>query len=536
VAVAILVVAGVVVGTVWGSARPTAQLVSEEAPTKPDVLTSVAPSPTPAPSALAATLPGVQQPSCANTPRGWLAAETRKKGTFRVPKAGQAPPGTNTTLQIYLDRTYAVCGQPLAIHLSSARPVTVVVDAIRVGQYADGLTGRTVWTSPAFPATPQPHLPAQPRHTEDNAWPAALQLVPTAAWPPGLYLVRARTPSGDLPDALTSVYVQAHGTKAQLLAIGADLTQLAYNDQGGASLYRAPGATKAEEVANRAYVASPHRALGGRGLGHLLTSEVSLAIMLDKIGLTADWTSDMSLDADPSQILGYHAVVLPGHSEYWTRRNYDTLTYAVDDGTNLAVLGANEIYWHPRLTRDARGSVTTMTVYRMAKLDPVRDREETTVQWRDVPLNRDPASLTGLGMAGVGVQGSGRVWATPAWIFQGTGLRRGSQLPDLYGNEGDGPRNPNAPKNLQVLISSQATANGNRVVTLATAYYSRPGGAGVFNAGTTEWLCAALDRCNAPSRSPEVRHVLLTMTANVLRAFALAHAGSTHPSGTPGGP
>ena len=41
--------------------------------------------------------------------------------------------------------------------------------------------------------------------------------------------------------------------------------------------------------------------------------DVPLAVFLGRHGLTADWTSDMSLDADPAQATGYATIVIPGH-------------------------------------------------------------------------------------------------------------------------------------------------------------------------------------------------------------------------------
>jgi hypothetical protein len=505
---------------------------SDQQASAPDTWKSTGAAPQdryPVPTGLAQPLKGVQSPACTNASTGWLATERSRPGTIRVPAAGHAPPATNSTLQIYLDRTYAVCGRPVGVHLYASRRVSVVVDAIRVGDYAGGLSGRRVWTSAPLTIGPQRQRLPQHRRTEDNAWPTAMPLVPSATWPPGLYLVQVRAPGGGLPDALTSVYVQASGARPAYLAVGADLTQLAYNNHGGASLYHGPGTSTFERVLNRAYVASPRRALSGQGLTHLLTSEVPLAVMLDRLGISADWATDTSLDADPTLVLGRATIILPGHSEYWTRRNYDTLTYAVNHGTNLAVLGANEIYWQTRLHRDASGTVTSMTVYRATKLDPIGGAY-ATVQWRDVPLNRDPAKLTGLGMGGVEVKGDGRVVSLPSWIFAGSHLALGDAMPGLFGNEGDGP-DRNSPANLQVLISSDAAVSPpGHHATLATAYYSRPGGAGVFHAGTTEWLCAALARCDTPPRTPDVQAALVTITGNVLRAFAAPKAGVIHPS------
>ncbi|NYG08363.1 hypothetical protein BJ986_002850 [Phycicoccus badiiscoriae] len=480
--------------------------------------------------ALPPELPGVVAPRCVNATPGWFERELASPGQrVQLPRGRSAVQADEPAVQGYLDRTYAACGEHLGVHLAATTPTRVVVEAIRVGDY-HGFRGRLVWRSAPVAVGRHPHLPMPAHVTQDNAWPTTLDVMPTATWSPGLYVIRFHDLDKGAADTYQPLYVLTSGQHAAYLAIGSDLTQLAYNQAGGRSLYFGDGSTKESQRLHRAYVASTHRALLTTGGGALFAMDVPLAVLLARHHITADWTSDMSLDADPTQLNGYATAILPGHSEYWTRRNYDTLSIAVGHGTNLAVLGANEIYWQPRLQRDSLGNVTSMTVYRLKALDPTTVQTDKTTEWRDAPLSRDPASLTGLGMSGVGIQGDGVVQSTPAWLFKGTGLKVGSVLPRLYGNEGDGPLDPHAPPNTQILLRSNAQLPNHKTVVVATAYYSAPSGAGVFNAGTTEWVCGITDLCTEPPRSTQVRRAADQITANLLAAFARPRAGLRYPS------
>lgn len=487
-----------------------------------------------APGVLPATLPGVIAPRCVNAPPGWLGRELARRGRIEVPGQRQSPKGQNPLVQGYLDRTYAACGEHLGVHLAAVAQTRVVVEAIRVGAYRGGFTGRLVWRSAPIVAHRQATLPSQPHVTQDNAWPTSLSITPDASWSPGLYLIRFRPLDRLASESYQPLYVLTSGDRAAYLAIGADLTQLAYNRAGGTSLYFGQGATTAARHANRAYVASTHRALAGAGISQLLGMDVPLAVYLARHHITVDWTSDMSLDAAPTQVNGYSTIIIPGHSEYWTRRNYDTLNTAVAHGTNLAVLGANELYWQTRVRRDAQGNVASMTVYRDTTLDPATAPADKTTQWRDAPLRRDPASLTGLGMSGTDIVGDATVVSAPSWLFRGTGVGVGDVLRHVYGNEGDGAMDPHTPANDEILFRSVATTSGHKTALLATAYHSTPSGAGVFNAGTTEWLCGIVNECATTTRTPLVRRVLDQITANLLEAFAQPRAGLRHPS-TAGG-
>lgn len=480
----------------------------------------------------AAALPGVVRPTCVNARPGWLAAEQRRRdgvaslpGTVAAVRASREP-----GVQGYLDRTYAACGESVGLHLSASRRTTVVVEALRVGAYG-GRDLRLVWRSPAVVVHREPRLPTVPHATVDNAWPVSVDVRPTSAWAPGLYLLAFRPGHGDsreprLPTTYQSLVVLSSGPPAPYLAVESDLTQLAYDDAGGSSLYHGAGQTKEQEVASRMWFASPHRGLAGAGVTQLLARDVPLAVVLGRLGRTADWTTDTSVDASPAQLAGRTTLLLPGHSEYWTRRAYDALRAAVHRGTNLANLGGNEVYWQARVRRDAAGAVSEMVVYRQPALDPVVDRASTTSEWRDAPLLRDPADILGLGKGGVNITGPGTVVAAGSAALAGTGLRAGQVLPFVYGNEGDTLADPHVPHDDVVLFRSVAHTLTGAAAPVATVVHRDASGAGVFDAGTTEWLCAITGSCSDGPRTPEVRRVLETVTANVLAILEHPRAGA----------
>ena len=474
-------------------------------------------------------------PTCVNAPAGWLTAEATRTGQNLLPPDA-FPVGIGPVVG-YLDRSSTVCGHPVGLHLAASGrrpPVRVQVQALRVGAYPGGPT-RVVWKSPDVTVRRQPNAQASAgRTTVVATWSVALAITPTSAWPPGLYLLRIFPVDAPARASYVPLRIRTNGARAPRLVISSDLTELAYDDYGGISLYGRSGTTS-EVAGERAYTASADRPLHGSGLQQVFSMEVPLARLLDEYRLDADWTTDSSYDADPAQAAGYPSIVLPGHSEYWTKRMYDALAAQVGAGTNLAVLGANEIYWQTRLHRDAAGRLTGMTVFRDRSIDPVVDRSLTTTQWRMWPLQRDPAALTGEGMAAVGIRGDYRVVSAPGWLFRGTSLHPGDRLVDAVGNEADAvePAGGHSPANAQVVLSGQVVPPATRRTTLVTAaYYSAPSGAGVFAAGTTFWLCGAAGRCPTYAPPPRTRAVLAALTVNVLRAFARPAFGAIEPSRT----
>ena len=484
------------------------------------------------PTVLPASLPGVFAPTCVNAPPGWLGGELARPDGVEVDPPTFSDAERHGAAFGYLDRTYASCGEGVGLHLSSSAPTDVTVEAIRVGAYRAGRNGRIVWASGLLHVEPAPATATVGRVSEIDHWPTTLMIRPTSAWPPGAYVLRVSTRGLPAAHSYVPLRILSSGSRAPFLAIGSDLTELAYGTWGGRSLYTGSGRTADARRLDRAYVASTARPVDGSGLRQYFTMDLPLATFADRHRLTLDWTTDTSLDADPGQVTGRSALVLPGHSEYWTTRMYDTLEVAQGRGINLMVLGGNEVYWHARITRDAHGNVSAMTVVRSAALDVSAAPADKTVKWAQPPLNRDQAKVTGLNTVAVGVHSDGQVVTAPTWLLAGTRLRVGSTLPLVFGNEADGPepRGANSPTNLQVILDAHAVDGRHQLEHITTAYFSAASGAGVFNAGTTEWLCAIANLCPDGPRPMVTRTALDQITLNAFTAFAAPRAGARNPS------
>jgi len=66
---------------------------------------------------------------------------------------------------------------------------------------------------------------------------------------------------------------------------------------------------------------------------------------LEREGFAYDVISDMDLDENPSLVEGYQAVIISGHSEYWSAKAYKAIQSYLDKGGNLAVLSGNTMFW-----------------------------------------------------------------------------------------------------------------------------------------------------------------------------------------------
>jgi hypothetical protein len=174
---------------------------------------------------------------------------------------------------------------------------------------------------------------------------------------------------------------------------------------------------------------------------------------------------------------------------------YDGLEATRDAGVNLAFFGAGAVFWQVRFEASPlTGAADRVLVgYKDQTKDPVQG-PTTTIRWRD--LNRPPQTL-------IGVQFHGQIdFSSPnvpfvvqnssSWIYTGTGLLDGDQIPGMVGFEMDGTWSifptPDAIGGAYVILSaSPYTDVSGEQKTATTSIYQAPSGAWVFGAGTTSW-------------------------------------------------
>jgi hypothetical protein len=157
------------------------------------------------------------------------------------------------------------------------------------------------------------------------------------------------------------------------------------------------------------------------------------------------------------------------------------------------------------------------------------DRSAVTARFRDPPDPRPENDLTGMLYECYPVDTDYRIVTPGWWGVAGTGVRRGTVVRRMVGDEADRVYpDRRTPRPLQVLSSSGYDCAG--VPTSSQAvYYTTPSGAGVFAAGTLRWGCALVDRCDEAVPRSTSRFVRI-VTRNLLRGFAAGPVGAVHPA------
>lgn len=323
------------------------------------------------------------------------------------------------------------------------------------------------------------------------SWPKSFALTIPKEWPSGIYLVKltaSNTHQGYIPFTVT-----APASRSTFLFVHAVFTDEAYNTWGGKSLYTDISAPPGQQYADRAVKVSFRRPfVQSVGAGWFFSWEIHMVRWLERKGYDVSYATDLDVAQHPSMLLRHRAIIIAGHDEYWTRGMRNGMDTAVAHGVNLANFAANTGYWQVRLGSLARAADSVLVCYKTSP-DPLAGRHNdlVTTEWRLPPLNRPESELTGA-MYG-GYDGNRRPYAwvvanTSNWVFRGTGLKPGSRIPSLVGQEADTvvPGYP-IPPHLHVLSASPFQDVNGKVFDANSTIYRSRSGAWVFNAGTIDW-------------------------------------------------
>ena len=402
------------------------------------------------------------------------------------------------------------------------------VTAYRLGWY-QGHGARQLWTSGTLRGGAQKAATvADGTKTVSTDWDPVVH-VPTDDWPPGAYLLKLDAETG--AQRYVPVTVTSPSCVGKVVLKACAQTWQAYNMWGGYDLYKGPTGA----YADRSLVVSLDRPYDANGANMFLTYERNVVKLAEYLttqpgGLDLAYVTSSDIAADPGLLDGASALVSMGHDEYWTPQERANVTAARDKGVNLAFFGANALFRRTRLQASPLGGAREVVCYKTDYTqDPeyAKDSSEVTSDWREPPNSDPESSLIGTLYEGYPVDAPLVVSSASSWVYHGTGVTAGDSFPHLVGVEYDRV-NPAYPvqRPIEVLSHSPLTCKG--VASYGdSAYYTHPGGAGVYNSGTMRWVEAIYG--DAPHGIAGATPAFVSqVTANVLRAFAEGPAAAKY--------
>ena len=167
---------------------------------------------------------------------------------------------------------------------------------------------------------------------------------------------------------------------------------------------------------------------------------------LERHGIDVTYISNVDVETRLPKLPKPKLFMSQGHDEYWSWKTRDNVEAWRDEGVNLAFLGSNTAYWQIRYEdmqhseANVGSEPRTIVCYRRERGDPDKSKYRS-VKWRQV---RPEAEMVGLEYAFPGgdpFDADLIVADSTHWIFNQTGLEKGSKLSGLLGYEVDRIRN-----------------------------------------------------------------------------------------------
>ena len=398
-----------------------------------------------------------------------------------------ANPETGGEIAAYPDRESYPAGADVRISVTANPPGNFRWQVFRMGSY--GGTGGRLY------AEGGPH--AAPRQADPTFDPVTGLVV--AGWPPtfsfptrrsdglpwltGVYLVLLTKEDGR---QTTTLFVVRDDTRDA--EVGVQLptaTDQAYNNYGGESLYESSHGLSGG-MARKVSLDRPIARHLNSGSGTFLSHQQRAVMWLEDHGYDVEYQTSSDTGGANGRIGAHRLFVIIGHEEYGTMAEFNRLQNAIANGTSLAFLTGNTLYWQIRYENNERVIVGYKD---NAAEDPMQSTNPNLVTstFRNPPVNRPENQL-------VGVMSDASFITQPAdwvvtnadhWVYAETGLSNGTRLPGLVFNEWDGlVSNGLTPSGITVLASSVVPNNIPAIPSRHEATIYERGRVFVFAAGS----------------------------------------------------
>lgn len=353
----------------------------------------------------------------------------------------------------YLGRESVTVGGEMTLHLSTDAPrfrlrfYRLGRELIPVGE--SGEHAGTRHTPPDHPDG----LPGLASPADDWDWPPLALPVPED-WQPGIHLVEfiecgPGRPGN--PPLLGAEQLEGHareffvvrprtpGSRSRILYKKSTFTRHAYNrsDRPGldraVSLYDHPVHRAGGDGEPRGHKVSLHRPGGVIDLAYW---DAPFVAWLERHGYPVEYCTDLDLHEDPGLLSSYDLLLSVGHDEYWSAAMRTHAERFVHDGGNIAFLSANACWWRVHPT-DRNTAFVSDTDHHVG--DEYPHLPATDQWWAPVPdgVGNPENALTGVSFRNGGMWPATEwpgdrprvgytVQHADHWIFEGTGLRDGS--------------------------------------------------------------------------------------------------------------
>lgn len=256
----------------------------------------------------------------------------------------------------YTDKVSYHPGEKIKLFFDSKQPVEICRLTI-----FDLAADPVYQTASALPAVPQIAVDASKNGFN---FPVAVEFV-VPELESGIYLVENKIP-----------FIIKTDEPVDIMVVYPSNTANAYAESGGKSLY---------STRDRPPYVSFQRPIPLQPL-----SFFCLKWFFELERFTVGYIADIDMD-DFANIAKARMLVIPGHSEYWTRQARKNFDRFVDSGSNALILSGNTMWWQVRYSDDG----SKLVCYKDVNMDPVADPLLRSIEWTNASLDYSILSSIG---------------------------------------------------------------------------------------------------------------------------------------------
>lgn len=263
---------------------------------------------------------------------------------------------TSFILNGYSDKVSYHPGEKIKLFFESSQPV----ELCRLTIFS--ITGEAVFST----ASALPIVPELPDDASENGYnyPIAVEFV-LPQLKSGVYLVENKIP-----------FILKTEQAVDVMVVYPSNTANAYASTGGKSLY---------SQQDRPSAVSFQRPITLQSL-----SVYCLKWFASLENFTIGYIADNDMD-DYENIVNAKVVVIPGHSEYWTRQARKNFDQFVSLGGHALILSGNTMWWQVRYSED----YSKLICYKDVEMDPIGDPFLKTIEWNKPSLDYSILSSIG---------------------------------------------------------------------------------------------------------------------------------------------
>jgi hypothetical protein len=420
--------------------------------------------------------PSAKAQTCPQLESNWVAQENSKPGSKAwrsgIPMRFSADFSRRKNVERiegYFDLTSLRCGESTRVNLVGTKNANVEI--YRMGYYK-GLGARLI---------------------EKKKIASGWEFTANSKYLPGQYLFKLI--AFNRASTFIPLVLSDPSAPSDITFVSSVLTWQSYNQWGGYSLYKGPDGKRETRDSQVSFL----RPYDGDGSGQFQYMEFPIIKAAEKLGLSINYATDFDLDSRDDLLSNTKAIVLGGHSEYWTTNMRDSVESAVDRGVNLIVFGGNTAF---------------------NRIDINGSEIANIKEWRT--LGRPEIDLLGSQYFVLNFKRD-MVIETDQWPFNN--FPENSIIKGVFGYEADTPITFSGPP-VETIARSAILPTEKSIPAMAT-YYTRPSGAGILNMATNGWVCAIENICPWGHRfdlatQKQIRQV----TENVLREMPRGPLGN----------